>query len=486
MTRLVLKMAARNVLEHRRKSVTVGVIVAAAACLFTLGFSVLDTASEGIRKEFRNRITGDLYVTAKTPKPLSAFSWKDMNSLTEPVPRLEGHAKIKSYVEGLAGVESATSRAVGVVQVTSEGGTGKPGAAMLMGVDTNDYEKAFPDGIRVAGGASWTKGSGGLIVSDMAAGTVGREASKPGSSLTLSSMGMGSAIREAEVLGVLEPEDSNPLLSLLSYVDIDTLRHLLGYYLEDGGETGGTPGAKVAPAAAPNEDDLFSVDTVTVGDPAGGSGGDVAKLLSGLADREPPKIDTDAWQYIVVKVKKGASVDGVRATIEGFIKARGLDATVYGWLDGAGQIASTVLSIKDIFNYIAALIALVALLIIMNALVISVTERTAEIGTMRAIGGTRNFVKELIVTETVLLSSVAGVAGMALGAAGVWLTRLIGFRTDNFIFKILFGGEVFRPDLSLPGCAITLAAVVAIGVVASLYPTKIALRVSPSVAMQRD
>ena len=72
---IVLKMALRNVLEHRRKSLTVGLIVAAASFIFTLGFSILDTASAGIRREYRDHVTSGPYITARTPTPLTVFGW---------------------------------------------------------------------------------------------------------------------------------------------------------------------------------------------------------------------------------------------------------------------------------------------------------------------------------------------------------------------------------------------------------------------------
>ena len=477
---IVLKMALRNVLEHRRKSLTVGLIVAAASFFFTLGFSILDTASAGIRKEYRDRVTGDLYITARTPSPLTVFGWKDMNEMGTEIPRLGSHAALKAFAESLAAVESATSRALGLAQMTNDADASKLGFGMVMGVDTATYTKVFPNALRLTSGKPWADGEKGIVVSDMASSALGPGLTAPGTRLTLSTMGMSSAIVESRVVGNLAAEDSNPFMGLLSYVDIDTLRPLLGYYLDDGR----VRLSKATEAAPPSEEDLFSGDTVSVGKT---SGADLTGLVRSIGAKRPIlQLAPDAWQYIIVKVKNGASVVSVRSSLEGFIASTSIEATVYDWLDGAGMIASTVLSIKTIFSYIAILIGLVALLIIMNALVISVTERTAEIGTMRAIGGTRRFVKELIVGETLILSGAAGLTGVLLGAGSIGLMSAVGLQTSNLILKVLFGGESFRPLLSLSGCSVTLLAVLAIGVIASLYPTMVALRVSPSVAMQRD
>ena len=472
-------------MEHRRKSLTIGTIVAAASFLFTLGFSVLDTAAAGIHKEYRDRVTGDLYITAGTPKPLTAFGWKDMGEMAAPVPRLPSLPEIRRFVGGLPGVESVTPRAIGIVQVTSDAlvGDKDPGTAgigFLMGVETADYATVFPDALRLVSGKPWDGDGKGVILSDLASKSLGRHLTAPGSRLTLSTPGISGTISEGVALGTLAPEEANPFMSLVSYVDIDSLRPLLGYYLEDGHSRSSAEGK----TALQGEADLFSGDMVT----AGTEGAiDIVGLVSRVgAERPVLKTDPDAWQYLVIMVKNGASASFVRRAAEAFIAREGIEAKVYDWLDGAGLVASTVFSMKTIFDLIAVIVGMVALLIIMNALVISVTERTAEIGTMRAIGGTRRFVKELIVTETLMLSGVSGLAGLLLGAGAVELLSATGLRATNFIFKILFGGDIFRPSLSLTGCAATIVAVLAIGFIASLYPTTVALRVAPSVAMQRD
>ena len=86
---------------------------------------------------------------------------------------------------------------------------------------------------------------------------------------------------------------------------------------------------------------------------------------------------------------------------------------------------------KTVFN-VVSVIAIVAVIIIMNTLVTSVTERIAEIGTMRAIGVHKGFVRHMIGAETVTLAFVFGGAGVAfalvllsiLGATGIRASRV--------------------------------------------------------------
>src|SRR5690606_22370016 len=70
---------------------------------------------------------------------------------------------------------------------------------------------------------------------------------------------------------------------------------------------------------------------------------------------------------------------------------------------------------------ISAIAILIGGLGMMNAMVMSVLERTREIGTLRAVGWSRNRVLGLILGESVVLSLAGGVAGVLLG---VGLTEL--------------------------------------------------------------
>lgn len=472
----VLRMAFRNLKEHRRKSLTVGLIVAAASMLFVLGSSLLESATAGLRKSYRDRFTGDLYVTAKSPKKITAFGWDDPGSMGEPLPLLPRHDEVKAFAATIPGVEALASRSVAFVQVSKEDSDAK-GATLLMGVDPAEYARAFPEAFALAEGASFGPEGSGLLASSFLERGMG-EAAGPGGAVLLSSVGMGSSIREERVLGVLPRDGANPFLNMTSYVGIDSVRGLLGHYEGEGGAAE----AAAAPAPALDEAELFGGEAVVE---AEGAGIDAAALVASLASSGSPRTDASAWQSLVLKVRPEREVPAVREALESFLAREGIEAQVRGWEEGAGMLASSVLAMKRIFYYVCAVVAMVALLVIMNALVISVTERTGEIGTMRAIGASRGFVTRLIVSETLILSAASGLAGAAAGAGVVGLLSIRGIPAGNFLLRVMFGGPVLRPVLSAAAVGLCLLAVLAIGAAASWYPTKVALRVNPATAMIR-
>jgi putative ABC transport system permease protein len=102
-------------------------------------------------------------------------------------------------------------------------------------------------------------------------------------------------------------------------------------------------------------------------------------------------------------------------------------------------------------------------------MVIGVLERRGEIGLRRALGATRGHVAGQFVVESLLLATIGGVAGMAIGA-----TITIGVADQRH-------WTVQIPTVAMWG---GLAAALAVGVVAGLYPALRAARLAPTDALR--
>lgn len=103
-----------------------------------------------------------------------------------------------------------------------------------------------------------------------------------------------------------------------------------------------------------------------------------------------------------------------------------------------------------------------------NTMIISVLERRHEIGLRRSLGGTKGQIRIQFVTESLLLSGLGGIAGIALGAAAT----AVYARTGGLPWVV-------------PLWAVTggFAATLAIGTLAGLYPAVRAARLSPTLAL---
>ena len=74
---------------------------------------------------------------------------------------------------------------------------------------------------------------------------------------------------------------------------------------------------------------------------------------------------------------------------------------------------------------IAAISLAVAGILIMNVMLVAVAQRTAEIGLIKAVGGTGRQIIQLFLTEAGLLSLTGAVLGVTIGELGSWLIRVL-------------------------------------------------------------
>jgi putative ABC transport system permease protein len=114
---------------------------------------------------------------------------------------------------------------------------------------------------------------------------------------------------------------------------------------------------------------------------------------------------------------------------------------------------------------------------IINIMLVSVTERTREIGLLKAIGATKSSILAQFFWEGLLLTAVSGIIGIAVSAGGMWVLQ--GALT----------GKVpgFDPPRLVPwSAALALGSLVLCGVVAGLYPASKAAALDPIEALRRE
>ena len=124
---------------------------------------------------------------------------------------------------------------------------------------------------------------------------------------------------------------------------------------------------------------------------------------------------------------------------------------------------------------VAAIAILIGGLGMMNAMVMSVLERTREIGTLRAVGWSRGRVVALILGETVVLSLIGGLVGIGMG---------VGF-TEMAARAPGIGGlleGVYSAGLFVQGLVTALG----LGVVGGAYPTWVAANLQPVEALRYE
>ena len=86
-----------------------------------------------------------------------------------------------------------------------------------------------------------------------------------------------------------------------------------------------------------------------------------------------------------------------------------------------------------------ALSVIVSLFGIVNTLILSIYERTRELGMMRAIGTSRRQVRQMIRYESVITALIGGVFGLVIGIVGAVITVATALSGSGFVLSIPVG-----------------------------------------------
>jgi putative ABC transport system permease protein len=182
---------------------------------------------------------------------------------------------------------------------------------------------------------------------------------------------------------------------------------------------------------------------------------------------------------IAVRARPGVTQDQLTASLARILPA-GVEA-----ISGAQLTANNIADITNGFlnalrtflTVFAAIALLVATFSINNTLSILVAQRGRESALLRAVGATRRQILTAVATESLLIGTVASIAGVA---SGIGVAGLLKGLFDTVGFKLPAGGLVLRP------ATILLAPIVGVVVtaVAGLAPAIRASRVAPMAALR--
>jgi len=185
----------------------------------------------------------------------------------------------------------------------------------------------------------------------------------------------------------------------------------------------------------------------------------------------------DSVSQISVKAESEDVLNRLQEDVENLLRQRHRtregedDFTV----QNLSSITETAAQTTQVFTYLLGGISAVSLLVggigIMNIMLVSVTERTREIGLRKALGARQSDILHQFGLEAVTLSVAGGIIGLVIGVAGAW-----GMTT-------LFNLPLVVSPLNA-GLAIAFSGVV--GVVFGAYPAWRAARLDPIEALRRE
>ena len=132
---------------------------------------------------------------------------------------------------------------------------------------------------------------------------------------------------------------------------------------------------------------------------------------------------------------------------------------------------STTAAFRDLLGWVAGVSLVVGGIGIMNIMLVSVTERTREIGLRQALGARPRDVRLQFMLEAVMLSLIGGLVGVGAGVGGSYLFDYLG---------------TMRTELVTSSIPLAFGASAAIGIFFGYYPATKAAQLDPIVALRRE
>ncbi len=192
----------------------------------------------------------------------------------------------------------------------------------------------------------------------------------------------------------------------------------------------------------------------------------------------------DPVQTIWVEIASGEDMDAAIAEIEDYLRVRrGIDPGAEDDFS-VRNFAEFIRAFNETENVLGLLLAaagIITLLVggigIMNVMLVSVTERTREIGLRLAVGARRADIRNQFLIESVVLCSVGGVIGLLIG---------VGASLGLEQFGSVIGVTDFNVEVDFTIAIVAIIASSAVGVVFGFYPALRASSLDPIEALRHE
>jgi len=510
MNKTIFKLALKNLFSHKTKTLIIMILIGLGSFLVVLGLGVLNFAERQTKNVCESDFCGDIFITGKPADTdvhvTLAGAFKKVNTGKLPtMPYLSKLEKIEAKLHDMPETAVYTRGIVtgyGMLKPADLSDTWEPKGenfaympyAVTLGIEPSSYKKTF-ETIKVYEGTFPDSDSEAFImlpekIKERYEKYYEREL-HTGDEVVVMSFGEKAKLRKVRVSGFFTFAHPDTAVQSILYADINSARILAGV----------TMGARTVTEIPKNidlslseksEDELFSEDAVGLTEQAERvtekrqTAADVESILGSTELRNQLNMaDTDAWHFTAVKLKDPRKTAQTITDLNKWFEEEGLLAQALPWDKAMSQFATAIKVTQVLMIAVLVLLAVVVLIVIMNTLVVSIMERTAEIGTMRAIGAKQSFVRRLFYTESFLLSFIGAACGIVVAIITGFIFNALEIRFSNDTVAALFGGYKLQTAVSFTAILSTLGVMIAAGIVANWYPVRMALKISPLEAINK-
>ena len=459
---IILKIALRSLARRKSRMILIALLVVFGTLLLVYGTTLTRSAGITSKSSIIHNFTGDFIVYAARSREIpSPFAF---NTPLPVVPNLD---KVQAFLAAQPEVQTVVPYAQNYSLLSLELNGAKVDVPFIFyAVPPAEYRKTFANVKMVEG--DFLSGGTGILISQYQNDHYEKRYGirlKVGQDITVLGLSDGGGVNAfpTKLRGIFEPLYYKIVFNYINFMDMASYSQVYNF---TGVARGSLPAAleKGLAAAQQSEDNIFAL-----AGPAGASI-DTSKLKSE---------SISGYTMVAVVLKDSATAPAVRARLA----AQGLEVKTASWEEASGFFARIASALQAFIWFATGLIFLVVAFIFMNTLIISIIERTGEIGTMRALGGEKSFIRRIFLAETLILNLAACVVGMALGLALVLATRRSGLPLPDTISQFLIGGGSLPMSVSLGPFVTAFVVVAAVSVIATILPIRLATRITPLAAM---
>ncbi|MBQ4497935.1 MAG: ABC transporter permease [Spirochaetaceae bacterium] len=508
----IFRLAIRNLKEHKTKTVIISCFFIFGVAIVILGNSFLESINRGLEKDFRANYTGDVVIgTVSRKGEINDIFSVNTTNFTGELPQLPAIAeleKVEEIVNGFDAFEQKTKLISAQVMLAKSGdevdlsawtekddiGFDDMPISMLFAGEDKTYNETF-SGLHFVEGGFPEPNSNEILVDTRIKKAFESLYDMPlnlGDKVLVLGANTNGVIREAVVCGFYKPSNENSAMFQTIYCNPSFARTFadLTYGSSFSQELPENVDLSLSGLSEDelfsdsdesfffdDEDDAFLADTEL----------DYNSILGDTSLRdELNKTDDGAWHFILTKLKHPSQADKIVEELNARFKEEGLAVEAMNWKRAAYSYSQSVEGIGIIFNILIIILAVVVFIIVMNTMTVSIIERTSEIGTMRAIGAKKSFVRMLFFTESGFLTLVSSVIGIILAFIVMRIFNSCNITITNSIAKMILGGGLLHFSPTVKIVVLTFVIAFAGSILSNLYPVSSALRITPLKALSKE
>lgn len=473
-----LKIAFRSILRHKGKMIAICILVFFGTILIVFGQSFVDAASYWSKKAIIDNFTGDLIIYSERskdkPSPFSFISpLQNISNIDKIENSLSNDPLVKDFVPFTQNF--ATIEVKDELKAKAKDEEEQEIFMIFNAIDPVRYQKVFQS-INLLEGTFFgiteqnpnNYESGLMVEKDLADRYKKRYDTdlKIGDYLTIVAFTQNGGVNalKVKVIGIFEYKAFKRMLSGNCFLDMKTYSNLFNFV----GFEITNPSEQLSKAlSSTSEEDIFASSDV-----------DFTKEIKfeNLSEKK-----LSGYTMIAVKLKQGILLaDALKHFNE---KAKEFGYKVVPYNEASGGLDQISNAMRIFIAITTTLIFIIVGIIIMNTLIINVNERYYEIGTMRAIGASKAFIRNMFISESLMVNITGFLAGILVSLPFVYYFQNNGLVIPKMIAEVLLGGGRLYFMVSFSSIIMGFFLILIISILATWYPIRIATKIPPVKAM---